>query len=260
MNLLLKILFQDIDPSKRHYYEVICENTPCKLYFDIEYKKELNKSVNGDQLLKIFIELLIFDLRNSFDVSDINENEHIINLISSTESKFSHHIIVNHPRLIFVNNYSAGKYAKYICEKLRNMPEMIIINDQNYDPTKASQKTTRYGTFIDEGVYTKNRNFRLYLSSKYNKNVQLKQFCAANKSEKSTFLDSLVSSQRNKENILKLKTQLITFEYDDHQTMPRINRMSTNLLINSSNYERYSFSYLLRYNRTTVKNTNRLCN
>ena len=89
-------IFQKLDHSTKHYYEVICENQPCKLYFDIEYKKELNKSVHGVKLLQTFIELLISDLKVKFDILDINEKEHVINLTSTTEKKFSHHIIVNH--------------------------------------------------------------------------------------------------------------------------------------------------------------------
>jgi len=145
-------MYENIDGSKRHYYEVICEHTPCKLYFDIEYKKELNEAVNGEHLLKIFIELLKCDVKSNFDISDINETEHILNLTSSTESKFSHHIIVNHPRLIFVNNYAVGKYVKYLCEKLRDISEMKIVTDEKIEATNPSHKATRYGTFIDEGV------------------------------------------------------------------------------------------------------------
>ena len=194
----------------------------------------MNNAVNGEHLLKIFIEVLICDVKNNFDISDINENEHILNLTSSTESKFSHHIIVNHPQLIFVNNYAVGKYVKYLCEKLRDISEMIIVTDEITEATTPSHKATRYGTFIDEGVYTKNRNFRLYLSSKFNKNVQLKLFRAVNKSERCVFLNSLVSVPNRLQCRLGKKsnvdTKLLTFEYDDPFSSPRINRMSATLL------------------------------
>lgn len=28
-----------INPTKRHYYEIVKENSPCRLYFDLEYEK-----------------------------------------------------------------------------------------------------------------------------------------------------------------------------------------------------------------------------
>ena len=183
--------------------------------------------------MKIFIELLKCDVKTNFEISDINETEHILNLTSSTESKFSHHIIVNHPQLIFVNNYAVGKYVKYLCEKLRDISEMKIVIDEKIEATNPSHKVTRYGTFIDEGVYTKNRNFRLYLSSKFNKSVQLKLFHAVNKSERCVFLDSLVSVPNRLQCRLgensSVDTKLLTFECDYHFTSPKINRMSTAL-------------------------------
>ena len=237
-------IFQKLDHSTKHYYEVICENQPCKLYFDIEYKKELNKSVHGVKLLQTFIELLISDLKVKFDILDINEKEHVINLTSTTEKKFSHHIIVNHPQLIFIDNYSAGKYVQYLCQKMKNMPEMILVMDEKAELTNPSQIITRYGTFIDEGVYTKNRNFRLYLSSKFNKNVQLKHFCADGKSDKTVFLDSLVSYVDNSQNRIKngsnSKPKLIEFEFGDLTDVPRIN-WTTNT------YNKRSQSPMIRY-------------
>lgn len=242
--LTLTTIFQKLDNSTKHYYEVICENQPCKLYFDIEFKKELNKSVNGVKLLQNFIELLISDLKVKFDISDINEKEHVINLTSTTEKKFSHHIIVNHPQLIFIDNYSAGKYVQYLCQKMKNMPEMILVMDEKAELTNPSQSITRYGTFIDEGVYTKNRNFRLYLSSKFNKNMQLKLFCADGKSDKTVFLESLVSYLDNSQNRIKngsnSKPKLIEFQFDDHTDVPRIN-WTTNT------YNKRSKSLIIRY-------------
>ena len=220
------IIFQNLDQSSRHYYEVIREHQPCKLYFDIEFKKELNQTVNGEKLLQTFIGILLRDLKSKFDVLNINEKEHVLNLTSTTEKKFSHHIVINHPQLIFVNNYSAGKYVKCLCQKLRNMPEMIIVTDEKSETRNPSHKTKQYGTFIDEGVYTKNRNFRLYLSSKFNKKVPLKLFSASNQGDKCIFLNSLVTVVESHNlgigNNSTAKTKLITFEFDEHQNVSLI--------------------------------------
>lgn len=214
--------YKDLEPSSRHYYEVITENQPCKLYFDIEYKKELNKSVNGDNLLQKFIEILINDLQETFNLKDISKQENIIDLTSSTDSKFSHHLIINHPQLVFASNYHAGKYVKYLCYKLKSIPEMKITTGKNLD-TRECSNTTTFGIFVDEGVYTKNRNFRLYLSSKFNKNASLTLTNnACNRSDKCIFFNSLVTNICGNYQIIrssktKPQIELITFDHDAHQ-------------------------------------------
>jgi len=93
-------------------------------------------------------------------------------LTSSTPTKFSHHLIIDHPDLIFANNYHVGRYVDSLCCKLKQKGEMAVILTQQVLPTTSAQDKTNNsvkGSFIDEGVYSKNRNFRLYLSSKFNK-------------------------------------------------------------------------------------------
>ena len=42
--------YSAIVPSKRHFYEIIRENTPCRLYLDLEFHIKDNPTVNGDAL------------------------------------------------------------------------------------------------------------------------------------------------------------------------------------------------------------------
>ena len=200
---------------------MITEHQPCKLYFDIEYKIELNKSVNGDKLLQKFIEILIKDLQETFYLKGISKQENIIDLTSSTATKFSHHLIINHPQLVFASNYHAGKYVKYLCHKLKSIPEMKIVTSKNLE-TKEYTNTTTFGIFVDEGVYTKNRNFRLYLSSKFNKNAFLtvaNNDC--NWSDKYIFYNSLVTNVCSNYKIIRsskpITQGLISFDLDDHR-------------------------------------------
>ena len=211
-------LFQDLQPAFRHYYEVIPEHRPCKLYFDIEYKKCLNTCINGDEMLQKFIEILINDLRVTFDIDNISQDESIINLESSTNTKFSHHIIINHPDLIFADNYQAGNYVKNICRKLRNMPEMQIVVDENIQVSQSEPHKSKYGIFVDEGVYTKNRNFRIFMSSKFGKKVCLLSANNLDTSDKDIFLTSLVTNISEGDacfqhhNKSKRELKLLTFE------------------------------------------------
>lgn len=43
--------------EERHFYEIIPEGHACKLYFDIEFNKELNPDCNGVHLIDMLIEV-----------------------------------------------------------------------------------------------------------------------------------------------------------------------------------------------------------
>ena len=70
---------------------------------------------------------------------------------------------VNNVPLLFVNNLHVGFYVRELIDRL-------IAEKEETFPRLSSEKV-----FVDEAVYTKNRNFRTFLSSKYGKNVVLKK-------------------------------------------------------------------------------------
>lgn len=82
------------------------------------------------------------------------------------------------------NIHQMRYYVQDFCGKLRladsNFPKIVTAND--------SQQL-----FVDEGVYTKNRNFRLFLSSKFGKETCLKRLATDDEDPKATFYDSLVT-------------------------------------------------------------------
>jgi len=171
-------LYNSKDPKNRHSYEVIVESQPCKLYFDIEFKKNLNKDVNSEDLMVKFKDILVKHLGKTFS-ANLSDDD-IIDLDSSTEEKFSRHLIVD---LVFVNNHAVGNYVKF------------LTSEPSLDDIKVNLSESQLGTFIDEGVYTKNRNFRIFLSSKYGKKKVLElAYPTANVSPKDIFLRSLVTN------------------------------------------------------------------
>ena len=62
---------------------------------------------------------------------------------------------------MFDNNESCGNFIDFLLSRLTLEQRKIldIVNKQNQE-----------SNFIDKAVYSKNRNFRLYLSSKFGKN------------------------------------------------------------------------------------------
>ncbi|XP_060990736.1 DNA-directed primase/polymerase protein isoform X4 [Dama dama] len=143
-----------------HCYEVIPENAVCKLYFDLEFNKLANPGADGKKMVALLIEHVCKALQEFYRVNCSAED--VLNLDSSTEEKFSRHLIFQLRDVAFKDN-------------------------------------------IHVGVYTRNRNFRLYKSSKIGKYVALEVaednrfFPTQSKNiskENQYFLSSLVSNVR----------------------------------------------------------------
>ncbi|KAM6441242.1 DNA-directed primase/polymerase protein isoform 1-T2 [Liasis olivaceus] len=200
----------------KHCYEVIPETAVCKLYFDLEFYKPTNQGANAKQMVSDLIKFTCRKLDEYYGIKCSVED--ILNLDSSTEEKYSCHLIFLLENAAFKNNIHIGNFLRTILqpailltknkdtmdpEKINsvcqcyktttNLPTCLenhgLAKDasQNWklNPHKISEKGTsqlkenpdlsflivngKQGEkqlFVDLGVYTKNRNFRLYRSSK----------------------------------------------------------------------------------------------
>ncbi|ELK08831.1 Coiled-coil domain-containing protein 111 [Pteropus alecto] len=247
-----------------HCYEVIPENAVCKLYFDLEFNKLANPEADGKMMVALLIEHVCKALQELYRVNCSAED--VFNLDSSTDEKFSRHLIFQLHDVAFKDNIHVGKYMVFFFLKLQSnfvkkilqpashliagesddgIPEtrvshfseipvkqgisfskMSTGNDRGESWTLNSKKLERLGSakqsdpdlsflvvkntigkkhlFVDLGVYTRNRNFRLYKSSKIGKPVAL-EVAEDNKfsltqsdisEENQYFLSSLISNVR----------------------------------------------------------------
>lgn len=161
--------------NERHTYEIIAENHPCKLYFDLEFVYKENPESDGVKMLETFVKIIIMFVKQKFDLT-CNE-EDVLDLDSSTTDKFSHHLIFQ--SLIFSNNVQAGYFVKFICGEINK----FLSDDHNLEDNACFYGgiTTKdffnlridKGLFCDQCVYSRNRHFRLFMSSKLKKNVPL---------------------------------------------------------------------------------------
>ncbi|KAF4026107.1 hypothetical protein G4228_018211 [Cervus hanglu yarkandensis] len=239
-----------------HCYEVIPENAVCKLYFDLEFNKLANPGADGKKMVALLIEHVCKALQEFYRVNCSAED--VLNLDSSTEEKFSHHLIFQLRDVAFKDNIHVGNFVRKI---LQPAFHLIASEDDDMTPettgreftrfsetpseqgtcfsemstdhnvgegwTSNSEKLGRLGSaqqsspalsflivkndmgekrlFVDLGVYTRNRNFRLYKSSKIGKYVALEvaednRFCPTQSKniskENQYFLSSLVSNVR----------------------------------------------------------------
>ncbi|XP_035664104.1 DNA-directed primase/polymerase protein-like [Branchiostoma floridae] len=159
-----------------HFYEVIPEGATCHLYFDLEFSKVVNPGSDGVAMVQTLIRCVCWFLKKKYNLTCTEE--HVLDLESSTEEKFSHHLIFHLPGAAFQDNIHAGNFVHQMCEKLylcteqqsplagdaelQELREAVPGLDQLVMKNKDGDRVL----FIDAGVYTKNRNFRLYQSTK----------------------------------------------------------------------------------------------
>lgn len=184
----INFYFRECDSKARHYYELIREGSPCRLYFDIEYNKKANPTIGdkaNESLMREFFEELQSEISNNFGISVDGAN--ILDMDSSTEIKFSRHIIVHMPQgQLFKNNVQCGIFVKKFISRLaeevatgrmkekgRNtLQQYMFVNnkdssDLTYDTMNHSSQLK--SCIIDTGVYTRNRIFRIIGSTKFGK-------------------------------------------------------------------------------------------
>ncbi|XP_063191387.1 DNA-directed primase/polymerase protein isoform X2 [Chroicocephalus ridibundus] len=243
--------------SLMHCYEVIPEKDACKLYFDLEFYKPANPAADGESMVAKLIELVSQKLKELYDVNCSAKD--VLNLDSSTDEKFSRHLIFLPQKTVFKDNIHVGNFVRTILQPairlMKSKAAVVIpgggagcvfqcsaavvglddpltnltaIEDASEGWPAIAHETKDMETshqgensafsflivngkdgdkqlFVDLGVYTKNRNFRMYKSSKAGKNVILKiaednQFvpnCEENVSlEEAYFLSSLICNIR----------------------------------------------------------------
>jgi len=168
-----------------HCYEVIREGAACKLYFDLEFHRRSNPNRDGDVMVDFMLDQTNILLRELYPgmLANVNlRHDNVIELESSTEKKFSRHIII--PQVTFRSNEDAGRFVKRLCRDCRKLNDVIEVQSED-----GTAKTT----FIDVGVYTKNRCFRLLGSSKFGKSRAL-TFSERSLWDAATTLESFTSS------------------------------------------------------------------
>jgi hypothetical protein len=161
----------------KHLYEVIRQKTPCRLYFDLEFSKKFNMGIDEQALLEDFYEELTAEFKEHYGVE--LEQSRIIDLDSSTDEKFSRHWIIDLDHEGFFEDApTAGRFVKRLVTRLAEEQGTNQLHDRRptlakhlFVRTKESNKPT---CFIDLGVYTRNRLFRCYGSSKFGKPSTMK--------------------------------------------------------------------------------------
>ncbi|XP_064005047.1 DNA-directed primase/polymerase protein [Pogoniulus pusillus] len=263
--------------SLMHCYEVIPEQDACKLYFDLEFYKPANPGADGKSMVAKLIELVSQKLKELYDVNCSAED--VLNLDSSTDEKFSRHLIFLPQNTVFKDNMHVGNFVRSILQPAIMLMEseaaaaavpegaghvsQCSVEEIGLDGSLVSKggpaiahqtkdmETSQQGEnlelsflvvndkegnkqlFVDLGVYTRNRNFRMYKSSKAGKNVILKiaednKFvpnCEDDVSlEEAYFLSSLICNIRERDNTKVLSSG---FSEEDRKMSAFLNSKTT---------------------------------
>ncbi|KAL8049581.1 hypothetical protein ABFX02_06G028500 [Erythranthe guttata] len=185
--------YKEMTAKFRHHYEVIQEGLPCHLYFDLEFNKRENAGKNEDEMVDLLINVIFDALMEKYSIQ--GTEDFIVELDSSTEEKFSRHLIIRLPKTAFKDNSHVGAFVAEICSRIQSYRE----RDENYEKlliSKGSNSADSHcQTFVDTAVYTRNRCFRLPLSSKAGKSSVLLpsgRFKCKEMDEKEVFMASLI--------------------------------------------------------------------
>ncbi|XP_052205564.1 uncharacterized protein LOC127810238 isoform X2 [Diospyros lotus] len=185
--------YKNMNPKFRHHYEVIQEGLPCHLYFDLEFNKRDNIEKNGDEMVDLLISVVFDALFEKYSI----EGDHgwIVELDSSTEEKFSRHLIIRIKKTAFKDNTHAGAFVAEICSRIISGRESDGKLEKLFVLKDSGSTGNPCHLFVDTAVYSRNRCFRLPLSSKAGKTSVLLptgRFKCKNMSEEDVFLASLI--------------------------------------------------------------------
>lgn len=181
----LQQYWRERDPRSRHCYELIREGSPCRMYFDLEFCKVSNPRISSNEsemLMTEFIQELCDEFLLVHEIK-VNRSD-IVDLDSTTEKKFSRHLIVHVPnQQLFADAKSAGVFAKTFVERLAHelsigklaerrqtlAQHLFVKQKPSTHSSDESVVNTRETCFVDLGVYTRNRLFRILGSTKFGK-------------------------------------------------------------------------------------------
>ncbi|KAK9292255.1 hypothetical protein L1049_020219 [Liquidambar formosana] len=185
--------YKNLNPKYRHHYEVIQEGLPCHLYFDLEFNKRNNAEKKGDEMVDLLISVIFEVLLEKYSIQA--NKEWIVELDSSTEEKFSRHLIIRIPKTAFKDNLHAGAFVAEICSRILSGREMNGRFEKLFISKDSSSAESSCQLFVDSAVYSRNRCFRLALSSKAGKSSVLLptgRFKCKDMSEEDMFMASLI--------------------------------------------------------------------
>ncbi|GBG82877.1 hypothetical protein CBR_g36403 [Chara braunii] len=198
--------YNHMAPDHRHHYEIIREGCACVRYFDLEFNRAANPDADGESMVDDFLSLLGDALLQKFSVKF--QKEWTLELDSTTKDKFSRHLVIRIPDRAFKSNIHVGAFVAEVVDGIRCKKEvdercahMFVRKESSADMTGSQRSedgrmVASAIVFIDLAVYSRNRCFRLLLSSKAGKKSVLlptdRFRCEGGMKMEAAFFESLI--------------------------------------------------------------------
>lgn len=139
-------IMRGVRTAERNYYEVIKPDKPCHLHLDLDLNCEKHPSIEISDVWKSiqpYIDDCIKDMGH--------EIEECIIMDSSNEKKGSYHILYKLKNHIFESSAHVGAFLRCLFEhRIKKLPDIRFI----------------WNEFVDMGIYTRNRLFRMLSCTK----------------------------------------------------------------------------------------------
>ncbi|KAK6936776.1 hypothetical protein RJ641_033806 [Dillenia turbinata] len=169
------------------------DGLPCHLYFDLEFNRRENLEKDGNEMVDLLITVVFKALRAKYSIE--GNLEWVVELDSSTAEKFSRHLVIRIPNTAFKDNSHVGAFVAEICSQITSAKEKDISFKKLFISKESGSAEHQYQLFVDTAVYSRNRCFRLPLSSKAGKSSVLLptgRFKCKDMSEEDMFMASLI--------------------------------------------------------------------
>lgn len=155
--------YKEMAICDRSWYELIREDHPCHAYFDIEYAKALNPTLDAEEMTQRFCAFVVETLAQNYPKEAGGENAVKVHILdASDEKKMSKHVIMHVGESMFANNQDFQRFVvRHIETQCKALGLTIMAK-----PRKGVEGGPTEVVFYDTGVYSLNRNMRLIYSSK----------------------------------------------------------------------------------------------
>jgi len=198
--------YRNLAATDRHHYEILRESQPCHLFLDLEFKRKLNPAVDGDFVVDETVAAIRRVLARRWprdpEVAEFDDAD-VLELDSSGDDKFSRHVTVRLRGFAFATVADAGAVVREAvygvgegekkesgegrsengngnenggdgdrgaaaAEAAAEAPSLapfarVVVSEQGENDDSSN---VHFGSAVDLGVYTRNRAWRMALSSK----------------------------------------------------------------------------------------------
>ena len=127
-----------MEDKDKHYYEVVIDEHHCHLYLDVEFYYEFNPNLLSKEtiILELLKDMICLAISDKYSITITSKD--ILDLDSSTATKFSCHLIIRIPNSCFINNINCGNFVKYLILQIEtylkhdsNLELLFVHNDKN---------------------------------------------------------------------------------------------------------------------------------